>query len=186
MIADRRSQTTLDFTIGITIFLVTLSAVFLFVPGALQPFTEGSQENIVTVNRVADTLGEDTLANPNAPYIFDTACTVAYFEDPTAPPAGCDFSGSDLRATIGLADTRNVNMTIRGNVSSGGGSDKILCWDDNADSLVEETASDCDPTTSDVVFELGEPAPGGSQSSVTARRVVEVDGTDVFLVVKIW
>lgn len=185
MIAERRAQTTIDFTIGITIFVVTLATVFLFIPGALTPFTEGSQENIVTVNRVADTLGEDTLANPNAPYIFDTGCTVSYFDDPTSG-SGCDFSGSDLRATVGLGETKNVNMTIRGNVSSPAGTDAVLCWDDDTDSVVEEGSSDCDSSTSDVVFQNGDSPPVGSQSSVTARRVVELDGRDVFLVVKIW
>jgi hypothetical protein len=183
--SDRnRGQTTLDFTIGVTIFVVVLAGVFLFVPGTLEPFEEGGQEDIVTVNRVGDQLTEHLLATPTEPYILDEECAVTFFEDPPSSPSECEYSGGSLQTRIGHGDFQFVNVSIRGSVS-GSSNVEQLCYDSaNPDGSRLESGSDC-----------GEPAdtrltvgsnPAGVQSSVTARRVVELDGQEVFLVVKLW
>lgn len=177
-----RGQTTIDFTIGITIFLIVLATVFAFVPGALQPFNQGTQEDIVTVNRVADTISEDNLADPTQPYLLDTACTIAFFEDPSTTPSDCEYPSGDLKETVGIGEGRHLNVTIRGNVSGAGDPNQILCWQQPSGPL--DVPSNCGG--SDPVLALGGNPPGGSQSAVTARRVVQLDDRDVFLVVKLW
>lgn len=186
-----RGQTTLDFAIGISLFLLVLTGIFLFVPGALQPFAQGAQEDTVTVNRVADTLGESLLSNTSTPYILNRTCTVAYFEDGngdadddyTTAPDGCDYSGDGLKDTLGLSESRSVNVTIEGNISSSTSSDSQLCWNVGTQQL--DALSNC-VDSGDTALRLGGTPPGGSQSSVTARRVVAFEDRDVFLIVKIW
>lgn len=174
-----RGQTTLDFTVGVTLFLLVLATIFLFVPGQLQPFTQGGQEDIVTVNRVADDLSEQALGDPQTPHVLNETCTVEFFTG-VGDPAGCQYSGSSLNERIGVADRRSVNVSIRGNPDTGGDqTDDYLCWDTS-----DEKLRDCG--SGDELLAVGDPAASSGQSSVTARRVVELDGTDVYLVVEMW
>lgn len=180
---DSRGQTTIDFAIGISLFLLVMSGIFLFVPGALEPFEQGAQEDTVTVNRVADSLSEGILADPSEPYLLDRACTISYFDDPTTSPPDCDFSGSSLRETIGLGSGQSVNVTIRGNVSTSSSPETQLCWNDGAEKL--DIVSNCGDSA-DTILRVGGDPPGDSQAAVTARRVVELDDRSVFMVVKVW
>ncbi|RXK49477.1 DUF7287 family protein [Halorientalis pallida] len=180
----RRAQTTLDFTVGVVLFVFVLVAIFAFVAGTVQPFTTGDQEDIVAVNRVADGLAEDTLGDPDTPYILDTDCTVAFFEG-GSPPSDCRFSDQQLDEQVGVTDSAFLNVTVRGNVSGSGSPNELLCWDETAGELVEQGTTDC--TTADVeTLAVGDDSATGTQSSVTARRSVSVNGTSVSLVVKLW
>jgi len=177
----RRAQTTLDFTIGITIFLVVLAAVFLFVPGTLQPFSEGGQENIVSVNRVADDLSEGSLATEGTSHILNGTCTEAFFNSTNR----CGFDSTDVADLVGLGEFKNANVTIIGNVSTRSGVQEILCYD-HGDAPGSRLASpDPDCGSSETRLAIGDD-PSVAESSVTARRVVELDGRDIFLVVKVW
>lgn len=178
MTPDPRGQTTLDFTIGVTIFVLVLTGVFLFVPGTLEPFERGNQEDIVSVNRVADDLVEGSLGEPTTPYVLDDECTVAFFNGAN----DCGFTGSTLEQRVGLNNFQFVNITIRGNTS---GTNDLLCWNGaKAAGNRLESASSCG-SGSEVLLAAGDD-PLGSQSTVTSRRIVELDGKDVFLVVKVW
>lgn len=179
-----RAQTTIDFTVGVVLFVFVLVAIFTFVSGTIQPFTSGDQDDIVTVNRVADGLSKDTLGDPNEPYVLDRACTVAFFEG-GAPPADCRFSDRPLEAQVGVTGSTFLNVTIRGNVSGGASPNELLCWDQTAETLVEQGGAGCGGA--DVVpLAVGADADSGAQSSVTARRSVAINGTNVSLVVKLW
>ncbi|QSG11366.1 putative pilin/flagellin [Halapricum desulfuricans] len=174
-----RGQTTLDFTIGVVIFLTALASVFLFVPGALQPFEEGGQEDLVTVNRVADQLAEQSLSEPTTPYVLSENCTVAFFD--AAPE--CGYSGT-LSERVGLTDRQFVNITVRASGDASSETSPLLCWNDSAppgERLVP--IDDCDD---DATRLSAGSTPVESQPTVTARRVVELDGQDVFLVVVLW
>lgn len=177
-----RGQTTLDFTIGVTIFVVVLAGVFLFVPGTLEPFETGGQEDIVTVNRVADQLSEQLLTEPEDPYILDGDCTVEFFQNPASSPTDCEYTGGSLQERVGYGDFQFANISIRGSVA--GSSDvEQLCYDGgNAAGSRLESGSDC---SGDTWLRVGSTL-DGVESSVTARRVVELDGQEVFLVVQIW
>ncbi|MCU4716611.1 DUF7287 family protein [Halapricum hydrolyticum] len=179
-----RGQTTLDFTIGVVIFLTVLAGVFLFVPGTLQPFEEGGQEDLVTANRVADQLAEQSLGEPTTPHVLSDDCTVAFFNTSVTPPAECGYDGATLSERLGLGDRQFVNVTIREGGTDGSGTSEPLCW--NGSELPGErleSADDCDSNTTTLA--IGS-TPVESQSTVTARRVVELDGQDVFLVVVLW
>ncbi len=179
-----RAQTTIDFTVGVVLFVFVLVAIFAFVSGTIQPFTSGDQENIVSVNRVADGLAKDTLGGPETPYVLDTDCTVAFFEGGT-PPSDCRFSDQPLDEQVGVTESTFLNVTIRGNVSGSGSPNELLCWDKTAGELVEQRGTDC--TAADVEpLAAGDDADSGAQSSVTARRAVSVNETSVSLVVKLW
>src|SRR6056297_2400768 len=89
-----RGQTTLDFSIGISVFLGAIIFIFLFAPGILTPFTVTGQSETVSVDRTADYLAQDALGNPEQPYVLDRGCTVAFFdreadEDPATGDHDC-------------------------------------------------------------------------------------------------
>lgn len=172
-----RGQTTLDFTVGVTLFLLVVALVFLFVPGMLQPFTEGGQEDIVSANRVADSLTQGALTDPRTPHVLDPECTVRLFNRSYSPD--CRYPDSSLNAQLGLSANAFVNVSIRGNVSAGG-ADELLCWDQTDDKLTTR-GGDCDD-----LLATGDTPPRNTQSSVTARRVVEINDTDVSLIVRVW
>ncbi|MDS0282981.1 DUF7287 family protein [Haloarcula onubensis] len=174
-----RGQTTLDFAIGVSVFLAVLLFIFLFVPGILSPFTASAQDETVTSNRVADQLAAGTLASPEQPYVLDRYCTVSFFQNNTAD---CRFPEGPLETQVGL-DTgyQRVNVSLRGNLSSGGGGE-VVCWDGTGPDrgLVAPSDSACD-----TVLERGDPVPT-SRPSVTSVRVVSLDGQDVTLFVEMW
>ena len=69
-----RGQTTLDFTIGISVFIAAIVFVFAFVPGILTPFTAVNEDQTVAVGAVADDLSLGKLGSPREPYVLDAAC----------------------------------------------------------------------------------------------------------------
>lgn len=74
-----RAQTTLDFAVGMSVFLLTVAFVLSFAPSIVAPFSESGTEDTVTANRVASDLVEGTLADPDRPYVLDKGCTIAFF-----------------------------------------------------------------------------------------------------------
>jgi len=182
---DDRGQTTLDFAIGVSVFLAVLLFIFLFIPGILSPFTASAQDETVTSNRVADQLAAGTLASPDEPYVLDSYCTVAFFQG-VANPTNCRFSGGSLETQLGL-DTgfQQVNVSLRGNLDGADGQE-LVCWDSaEPDSgLVESSSTACDDS-GDTVLTRGDPVPT-TQPSVTSVRVVSLDGKDVTLFVEMW
>nr|WP_162413217.1 hypothetical protein [Haloarcula salina] len=181
-----RGQTTLDFAIGISVFLAVLIFIFLFVPGLLSPFTEGAQEETVVSNRVADGLTKSMLGSPERPYRLDRYCTVEFFDDQAAPAscAGSWSGGQPVESQVGLDPTRqHLNVTIYGNVSTAGSGSDRLCWDDTAEAIVEEGNASA---TCSVPFSRGETAPTNNDQSVTATRVVSLDHHDVTVSVEVW
>ena len=186
-----RGQTTLDFAIGISIFLAVLLFIFLFLPGILSPFTESAQEETVSSNRVADQLATAKLASPSEPYVLNEYCTVEFFDVSSEPdssvPDGCNYETGTLAEQVGIDSQRDrVNVTMRGNISASGGDNEILCWntDEPNTGLIQESNGDCNDGGSDVLMTRG-PTPT-TQASITSVRVVSIDGTDATLYVEVW
>ncbi|WP_235728471.1 DUF7287 family protein [Halosimplex carlsbadense] len=177
----RRGQTTLDFAIGMSLFLLTLTVVFLFVPGMIDPFTGGAQGETPAADRIADDLVESRLGDPSEPYALDSECTRRFFESGAAP--ACGFAGGPLQERVGLLDRTPINVTIRGNVS-GSSEPAVLCWDSSAESVVE--ASACNPGGSDTRLSRGSNPAGSGGKTVSARRVALLDGRDVTVEVVLW
>lgn len=178
-----RGQTTLDFAIGISVFLAVLIFIFLFIPGLLSPFTEGAQEETVISNRVADNVTKSMLGAPDRPYALDRYCAVEFFANNTAPahcPGG--WEAAPVERQVGLdGDRTRINVSVRGNVSSGGTGSDVLCWDDTAETLAERNSGSCD-----TVFQRGDPAPTNNDQTVTATRVVGLHRIDATVTVEVW
>ena len=56
-----KAQMSIDFLIGIVIFIGALLFVFQFMSGTVLPFTQGANEKTVTVDRVSDSLYYDKM-----------------------------------------------------------------------------------------------------------------------------
>jgi len=134
-----RGQTTLDFAVGVSVFLLTAIFVLTFVPGMLEPFEESTQEEIAAADRIATDLVEETLASPDRPHLLDRECTVIFFEsrqdgfdpggdddenvdgdDTYAEPFGsgsyggsCNFDDTPLDERLALASTTDAPLNVR-------------------------------------------------------------------------
>ncbi|MFC6864524.1 hypothetical protein ACFQGE_13790 [Halomicroarcula sp. GCM10025817] len=188
--ATERGQTTLDFAIGMSLFLAVLIFIFLFVPGLLAPFTAGGQEETVSSNRVADYLAKGALGTPRDPFVLDTQCTILFFDNQTAADkCGGDWSGDmPVEETMGLDPARqNLNVTIRGTAPNSG-EEEILCWDEDDNVLVGISHGTCGTTPGDpdVPFTRGDTPPDANDATVTALRVASLKGTDVTVYVEMW
>jgi len=177
-VPSRRAQTMLDYAFGIGIFLLVVTFAFTFIPGMLQPFDQGSGAETVGANRAADTLAEGLLGDPATPYVLETTCTVGFFT--AGVPDGCAYSGATAGDRLAIGPYQDVNVTVRGSTSSD--RDVQLCW--NGTALAAVGSSDCD--AGDRRLATGDAIPEDGQASVTARRVVTVDGTAVVIRVVMW
>lgn len=180
-----RGQTTLDFALGISIFLAVILFVFTFVPGLLDPFALNNEEDTVLVGQIADRLSQDALGDPAQPYVLDRSCTVAFFQNGASPPGRCRFSGKTVHERLNVPESKNVNVTIERNATVGSTPPDTLCWDDddNAKELVPVDDGGCDtPLT------IGDSPSAGGQNpaTITARRVVSLNGEDVTMKVVVW
>ncbi len=159
-----RAQTSIDFVVGMSVFLLTVAFVVSFLPGVFEPFTATGSGDALAADRTAGLLAEQLLADPASPGVLDPACAAEFFDaagDGAAGVAGCHYTtdAADLDAALGLASATEVNVTIEngGAVQSRGG--------------VELSAG---------------PTPPESESVVVARRVVLLGGDDVDLYVRMW
>jgi len=175
-----RAQTTLDFTAGISIFLLAVLTMFIFASGSVGSFTEGNQDDIAVANRIADDLAEGRLGDPATPRVLNATCTVEFFEGNS--PSYCRFTGSSLTERLGVMDQTNLNITVRGDVRGPDGRD-IVCWNDDSDPghLIEADEAGCD-----TLFTIGPESPDRSGSTVTSQRVVTINGQDVTMIIEVW
>ncbi|MFB6269508.1 MAG: hypothetical protein ABEH83_06165 [Halobacterium sp.] len=96
-----RAQTTVDFAIGISIFLVTVAFAFAFLPGVIAPFTDTDVGDPVSANRVADHLATDRLGSPDHPYVLNATEAAVFFDSDDA-----------LADTVAVPWYKSVNVTI--------------------------------------------------------------------------
>lgn len=75
-----RGQTTLDFAIGVSVFLLAVGFVVLFIPTMFDPFSLGDGAGPVVAERSATHLVDGLLvADPSTPGTLDAGCTIAFF-----------------------------------------------------------------------------------------------------------
>jgi len=129
-----RAQTTIDFAIGVGIFLLAVAWVVGTIPQILDPF-EAEQDRPLVANRAADSLTQRLLVDDENPDVLDAPCTEAFFDGdpPDAPPGDCDYGSPDPNAATGIGASYRLNVTL-----SRGGS-------------VVETTGEPVPTTRSVV-----------------------------------
>lgn len=169
-----RAQTLPDFAVGVAIFLVTTTAIFLFVPQLTLPYD--GQEDSLVVQRAAADLGDRMLAG-EAPSALDEPCTVAFFERTTAE--ACPFEDEDLTAQLGIASAYSVNVTLR--TAPSDAPDSTICRADDADSV-----GDCESGDESRTLRVGPPLPEGDASVAVARRGAFVDEEGVVLEIGVW
>jgi hypothetical protein len=111
-----RGQTTIDFAVGMSVFLGVLVFAFGFVPTMFAPFEGGTGPEFVVADRAADRLSGDALVEvPRDPGVLDDDCTVDFFDADGTAPADCRYGddAADLSAALGVDDTVEVNVTVR-------------------------------------------------------------------------
>lgn len=184
-----RGQTTLDFAVGVVVFVVTVAFVVSFVPGMFEPFTGGDQDNTVAGNRVATQLSTSALAVPSKPYVLDRICVTDFFSGTNPPALHCGFDGSTVQERVGLADSQSIQVRLVGDdVLDSDSDDGTLCENNNFEIVEQANTASC--TT---VYEVGKTPPSGTSQSVTlARRTVSIGGDadkldgNARLEVKLW
>ncbi|SDZ87914.1 hypothetical protein SAMN04488065_0963 [Haloplanus vescus] len=178
-----RGQTTIDFAIGTSVFLLVVAFVVAFIPGIFQPFTGGPQEELAGIDRVADTVVYDLLDGDGDGNraTLDRRCTIAFFDD-DGTDTGCAFDDSEpLSEQVALTSGHHANVTVvAGDPDTAGGSQYPVCADGG-----QITVSDTDTCSSGVALDAGEPLPPNG-ASVIGRRVVSVDGITATVVVRMW
>jgi hypothetical protein len=177
---SRRGQTTIDFAVGASIFLLSVAFILAFVPGMLEPFGTSLQEETVSADRIATQISNDLLAAGDRPHLLDRTCTVAFF-DSAADDSACAFDNSQaLEDRFGLESRQHLNVQLVGQDTDGDGTPELLCaaTDGHVDEVTEVTCASR--------FEVGETVPDETGSVVVARRVVSVDGVRGTLLVRMW
>jgi hypothetical protein len=113
MIGSRRGQTTLDFAVGMSVFLLTVVFVVSYAPTLFDPFAGGTGTKLVVADRVATTLSGDLLVGSTAePGILSAVCVAEFFGesiDGATCSTNADFD--DFDGTLSL-DDRNADVTV--------------------------------------------------------------------------
>lgn len=121
---SERGQTTVDFAVGISVFLLVVAFVFTFVPTTFTPFSGDDSRQMVLSDRTADHLADDLLvADPHEPAVWNGTCTTGFFDADGAVPSGCryDQDAADLGDALDVAGTSarlNVSVERDGRVAS--------------------------------------------------------------------
>ena len=176
-----RAQTTLDFAIGIAIFIAVLLFTFAFVPGILEPFEIQGEEEPALSDRVAETLAADMLGSPENPYVLDRYCTVAFFND-TADSSPCSFdNGEDLNQRLDLRSYQNINISIVNSTAN----NAPYCWNSTSNPVEPSVANESFCGSGDDFFEAGDD-PTTAGTTITARRTVRIGAETATLRVVVW
>lgn len=176
---DRRAQTSIDFAIGMAVFVLTLTTVIAFMPTMTQPFT-GGQQNPLMADRLAAQLTDGQLGDPAEPSKLNATCTMYFFNASSDGGICGSFDGADdVNTKLGIDETVQVNVTIQKNVT-GGPSPDVVCATDGAESFSHLASCSGEPMVEG-------PSPPTVAGSITiARRYATLNDEAVFVVVKVW
>lgn len=186
-----RGQTTLDFAIGVSIFLLVVTFVLAFLPGMVDPFVDGGSEKPVVANRIADGAAKGMLGDPTKPSVLNSACTLAFFEEGDGDvdhdvSGECRFEDND----VGVRE--RVGVETRGHASYGLRIRIVADLDDDGTSSV---LIHCDSdgrlreSCSGTAYTVGGAPPDDSGSVSVSRRTVYLpdgQGVTATLLVEVW
>lgn len=173
-----RGQTTLDFAIGMGVFLLTVIFVISYAPTMFDPFTGGTGTKLIVADRAATTLSSDLLVTSTAdPGVLSAGCVAGFFQGANGNPtrfddecaAELDSGVDDLDGTLSL-DGRSINVTVH-ELERGGSSDPSpieISWDGTD---IELTRSNSESVPSDIAV---------------ATRTVSISGEQYRLTVRVW
>lgn len=169
-----RGQTTLDFAIGTSVFLLTIIFVLGFVPTMFDPFAGGTGSRLIVADRAATMLAGDVLApSTSDPGTLAAGCVAGFFNgsagnqtlfDDACPSEVDDVS--DLEATLAL-DGAHIEVTIH-ELNESASTFDTLEWHD---------------TTVDLQRSNANTVPG---DVAVATRTVAIDGEQRRLTVRVW
>lgn len=182
--SDERAQSVFDFTIGVSLFLVVVTAVFVFVPTAFGAVDDSgvTYDDGLAAERAVDYLAGTAFQNGTTrsarPATFDVTCVVAFFND----TGDCGFErDNDLATDAGLPPGRPLNVTVEPRAGNG----THLCWDADTGTVVKTGSSNCTPATeADVPLHDGSTASGEAFASAT--RYGRLANRSVYVVVRTW
>lgn len=93
----------MDFLVGTTVFLLTLSAVLVTVPGLSDPFVSGHESDTIIADRAAEALSTDILVtSTDDPFVFRQSQVDTFFGQPEA----------DAKDLLGIDASVNLNVTL--------------------------------------------------------------------------
>lgn len=100
-----RGQTTLDFAVGVSLFLVTVAFVFSFTPTLVAPFTADDGALALTADRSATQLVSDELGDADTPYVLDDEAVSTFFSK-------AQGNQTYVRERLGLDSSVGINVTL--------------------------------------------------------------------------
>ena len=159
-----RGQTTLDFAVAMSIFLVTVLFVLAYAPTMFDPFAGGSGTKLVVADRAATTLSADVLVASTAdPGVLSIGC-VAEFFDKSVDDATCSTTANldNLDETLSL-NGRNARVKIH--------------------ELDDSTPASPDWATGGLQKETSGSVP---TDVAVATRTVSIEGDPYRLTVRVW
>ena len=161
--SDDRSQTVLDFVIGMSVFLGVVAFTFAFVPSLLEPYAVGEGATVIVAERGAAQLAESSLVGAGSTATLSPACTRAFFDgaDPGTVDCNWESNADALHRELGVDEFRGLNVTVTRN------------------GTVETVGADA------VRMRAG-PAPPTGESVAAASRIVDVDGETHRLTLRVW
>jgi hypothetical protein len=167
-----RGQTTVDYAVGIGLFLLAVAFVFAVLPGLVSPYATQSGQPTVA-DRTAEQLSDDVIGRTDAPGVLNETCTERLFND-TMAPGSCDFpnvvdnrtDNENLTAAVGISNYTYLNVTIVKNGSV--------------------TTLNTSRGTNRTRLAVGRPVPRGAVRVASARRTVLLNGTVQELRVRVW
>ena len=168
-----RGQTLPDFAVGVAVFLLVVTFVFLFLPQLALPFED--QEQPAVAERVTSDLSYNLLAEGENRSELNETCTLEFFREKVDE---CSTLTEDpVTAQLGVASTYSVNVTFR-NVSSDAPVSTLCRADD------EGPLDDC--KSGDVQLAVGPTLPDDDRTIATARQRVYVNDVEGVLEVRVW
>ncbi|WP_396613005.1 hypothetical protein ACH9L7_07005 [Haloferax sp. S1W] len=105
-----RAQTTIDYAIGVGIFLLAVAWVVGTIPQVVQPFDD-TQDRPLVANRAADQLTGGMLSESGERTVLSAECVDGFFDNAT-PPADCQYRTGTLGEAVGVGDRYEVNVTL--------------------------------------------------------------------------
>lgn len=161
-----RGQTTIDYTVGIVLFISVIGGVFLLLPTIFEPFSTSATQEAIIADQIATQLTTELLQTGD-PASVHTVCTAAFFGGNTTLDSECSFTADDPLNTIaGLDNTTETTISIH------------------------EVGNDPDnsitTTVDGVVYTLHRTTGETPDNIAVATRTVELNGDVYRLTVEVW
>jgi hypothetical protein len=168
-----RGQTTLDFAVGSSVFLLTVIFVIVYAPTLFDPFAGGTGTKLLVADRAATSLSGDFLTVSTAePGTLSAGCVAAFFQSNQSLADDRCASEFDVEGTAAFErllslDGRNADVTIH-RLNSSADTPAEIRWDGTD---IEMTRSNSQAVPRDVAV---------------ATRTVSIDGQQYRLTVRVW